>query len=53
MKEAENQELKNIMQKIKAIYKNGSKIIKLDDTEIEEQEFHQYKKPYFDKRYMY
>ena len=29
------------------MYKNGSKVIKFDDTEIEEYEFHQYKKPYF------
>ena len=35
------------MKKIKTMYKNGSKVIKFDDTEIEEYEFHQYKKPYF------
>ena len=33
------------MKKVKTIYKNGSKIIKFPDTEIEEYEFHQYKKP--------
>ena len=29
------------------------RIVKIDDTEIEEYKSHQYKKPYFDERYSY
>ena len=35
------------------MYKNGFKIIKFDDTEVEKFEFHQYKSHIFNKQYRY
>ena len=45
-KEEENHILKNIYKtKLKPYMKIDKKIIKFDDTQIEEYEFHQYKRP--------
>ena len=37
--------IKKLIKEIKTIYTVDKKIIKFDDTEIEEYEFHQYKSP--------
>ena len=37
--------IKKIIKEIKTIYTVDKKIIKFDDTKIEEYEFHQYKSP--------
>ena len=43
MKEVENCKLKELSKKLKPYIKRIKKIIKFDDTETEEHEFHQYK----------
>ena len=44
-KKVEKYKLIKLSKKIKTIYKNGLKVIKFDDTEIEEFGFHQNKSP--------
>ena len=51
MKKSKKLQIKKIIIKFKAYIKMDKKIIKFDDTEIEEYNFHQ--KPYLDKQYRY
>ena len=44
-KKVGNYELKKKIKKIKTIYKNGKKILKFDDTDIEKYKFHHHKNP--------
>ena len=43
MKKVDNYKSKKSLKKIKTIYKNEQKIIKFDDTKIEQCKFHQNK----------
>ena len=45
MKKSRKLKIKKIMNKIKPYIKIDNKVIKFDDTEIEENEFYQYKIP--------
>ena len=45
MKKVEKLWIKKIVKKVKTIYKNGWKIIKFDEIEIERYKFHQHKIP--------
>ena len=45
MKKSRKLKIKKIMKKIKPYIKIDKKVIKFDDTEIEENEFYQYKIP--------